>query len=85
MQWFCLAAFDVALNSRPAYEMCRAWWKPVPVTFAWCGFDCCRYNLLCELAALQPGWSEQLDNATSETLAVWLCSRCALLTYSYLI
>lgn len=36
----------------------------------------CRYNLLCELAALQPGWSEQLDNATSETLAVWLCSRC---------
>lgn len=35
----------------------------------------CRYNLLCELAALQPGWSEQLDNATSETLAVWLCSR----------
>jgi hypothetical protein len=36
-----------------------------------------RHELLTSLAALQPGWTSQLADASKETLAVWLCSRCA--------
>jgi hypothetical protein len=36
-----------------------------------------RHELLTSLAALQPGWASQLADASKETLAVWLCSRCA--------
>jgi hypothetical protein len=36
-----------------------------------------RFQLLTQLAELQPAWSTQLEEATVETLAIWLCSRCA--------
>jgi hypothetical protein len=36
-----------------------------------------RHELLTSLAALQPSWASQLAEASQETLAVWLCSRCA--------
>lgn len=35
-----------------------------------------RFELLSQLAELQPAWRAQLEEATVETLAVWLCSRC---------
>lgn len=35
-----------------------------------------RHELLTSLAALQPAWTAQLGEASKETLAVWLCSRC---------
>lgn len=36
-----------------------------------------RHELLTQLAQLQPAWAAQLAEASKETLAVWLCSRCA--------
>lgn len=33
-----------------------------------------RYDLLTQLARLQPAWTQQLQEASHETLAVWLCS-----------
>jgi hypothetical protein len=38
-----------------------------------------RHELLASLAALQPSWASQLAEASKETLAVWLCSRCGCL------